>query len=182
MISRAGVAPAPEVPRSIKARLLRATPWQSPWKVDRVRKNVTVTRWPLWVRNLRGRPGVYLVRDAASREVLYVGRGRDVREALLRHFHAWGPDRDRPHRRVVFDRARVEVKVCFVRVDRDGEPLPGWLAATEADLIARHRPRENVRLERAHRVAITDDRQPGEDEDPLDLWRDPGDIAPDVPF
>jgi hypothetical protein len=134
-----------EMPRSITKRCTRQSEWKCPWTRDLVRKNVAVTRWPVWVRGLAGESGIYLIRDRETKEMLYVGRGRiDLKGALLRHFHQWGYDRRGVHRRVLFDREAVEVKVYLV-------PVP-WVVVTEADLIALHRPRENARPEESSRT------------------------------
>lgn len=128
---------------SVRDLLRRSTGWKRVWAEDRVRKSVTRTRWPLWVRNLRGLPGVYLVRRAGEKTVLYVGRSEKcVKDALLRHFRAWGDDQRGPHRRVLFDRRVTEAKVYVFRE-------ASLVRETEAALIRKHDPPENVRRERA---------------------------------
>jgi len=44
--------------------------------------------YPEWLRNLRGKSGVYVIRDAQSGEILYVGESHSDRifETLTRHF------------------------------------------------------------------------------------------------
>lgn len=43
--------------------------------------------YPDWVRDLRGRSGVYFIRDASSHELLYIGSSsRRLYETLTRHF------------------------------------------------------------------------------------------------
>ncbi len=128
------------MPTSIKARCSYCSEWRSPWKTDGLRKNVCVTRWPVWIRGLRGKSGVYFIRDCETKEILYVGRGRTcLKSVLVRHFHVWGEDLRGRHYRTVFDRERVEVKFYLVR--------PEWVTATEADLIAVNRPPANCRPE-----------------------------------
>ncbi|MCL4209290.1 MAG: hypothetical protein HRU76_13800 [Phycisphaeraceae bacterium] len=47
--------------------------------------------YPAWLRELRGESGVYIIRDRASREVLYVGESHTGRlyATITRHFQAW---------------------------------------------------------------------------------------------
>lgn len=158
------------MPRSINARCLRRTPWRRPWTEDkRGGGSVGRTRWPAWVRNLKGLPGVYFIRDAGTKEVLYVGRGTScVKKALVRHFAVWGSDsRAAAHHRQTFDRRLVEVKVYVLR-ER------AWCAPTEAELIARLAPRMNRRPEAR---AL---REPGEDDEALTSMD--GDDANGIPF
>ena len=123
------------------------------------------------MRNLARLPGIYFIRDASTKEVLYVGRSVScVKHALLRHFRAWGADsRWHAHHRQVFDRTKVEVKVYVLRE-------AAWAAATEAELIARAWPRENRRAEQAALVA----REPGEDVEEAAAMS--GEDDGDVPF
>lgn len=152
MISRANI---PSVPNTILTRCAYRSPWRSPWKPDLVRKNVTVTRFPIWVRSLRGLPGVYLIRETTTKDVVYVGRGRTcVKRALLRHFFSWRDDPRGPHHRALFDRAAVEVKVYILRD-------PSWVVSTEADIIKKYMPSENWRMETSNATC----RAPGEDDE-----------------
>ncbi len=146
------------MPKQIRARCEAVGEWRSPWCADLRTPTLPVTRYPTWLRALRSVPGVYLVRDAASHTVLYIGRSRtDVKKALVRHFCVWNDDRLgalSPHRRALFDRTKVEVKVYTVRSE--------WTAATEADLIAFHNPPDNWRRESIN--ATCANREPGEDD------------------
>ena len=47
--------------------------------------------YPGWVRELRGKSGVYVIRDRRSNEILYVGEShtRKLYETLTRHFQTW---------------------------------------------------------------------------------------------
>ena len=156
-------------PRALGARCDSRSEWRSPWKTDAVRKNVTVTRYPVWVRALRGKSGVYLVRDRVTKQVIYVGRGRTcIKKSIVRHFQAW-QDRNRLwHHYALFDREAVEVKVYCIR--------PEWVIATEADLIALHKPTLNVRREESSRT-----REPGDDDDEIDRFEFDNDVD-EVPF
>lgn len=133
------------MPLSLRRRCSYQSEWRSPWKRDAVRKNVMATRWPVWVRQLRSRAGIYFIRDAATKKMLYIGRGQKcLKDALVRHFYHWGIDVRGAHRRVVLDRRLVEVKVWYVR-------QRVWVPATEADAIAMYAPSENRRQEASNR-------------------------------
>jgi hypothetical protein len=107
--------------------------------------------YPDWVRALRGRSGVYIIRERqrdGSQPVVYVGESHAGRlyQTLTRHFQTW-----RRHKRfwvgqytgslshdpgLTYDRASCTVAV---RV------LPAERAITEEGrLIARLRPRDNL--------------------------------------
>ena len=47
--------------------------------------------WPLWCRNLRGKSGVYCIKDNDDGAVLYVGESHTGRlyQTLTRHFQKW---------------------------------------------------------------------------------------------
>ena len=108
-------------------------------------------RYPDWVRALRGKSGVYIIRERqrdGSSPVVYVGESHADRlyQTLTRHFQTWrrrkkfwagqytGTLSHDPG--LTYDRARCTVAV---RV------LPGARALTEeARLIARLRPRDNL--------------------------------------
>jgi hypothetical protein len=108
-------------------------------------------RYPEWVRALRGKSGVYLIRERqrdGSNPVVYIGESHAGRlyQTLTRHFQTW-----RRHKKfwsgqytgsqshdpgLTYNRARCTVAV---RV------LPGERAFhEEARLIARLRPRDNL--------------------------------------
>jgi hypothetical protein len=101
--------------------------------------------YPQWVRDLKGKSGVYLIRDASTHELLYVGSStRRLYDTLTRHFQSWrrwktfwkdqyaqGHDPG-----LTYDRDSVEVAV---RITRANEALD-----EEARLIHRLRPRDNL--------------------------------------
>ena len=101
--------------------------------------------YPQWVRDLRGEAGVYLIRDAETHELLYVGSsaGR-LYDTLTRHFQAWrrfkgfwrGQYAEGHDPGLTYDRGDVEVAV---RLTRPGDSLD-----EESRLIHRLRPRDNV--------------------------------------
>ena len=85
--------------------------------------------------NLRGRAGVYIVREQNSTKVLYVGfSATDVYKALYRHFQSW---KDRRQQRVTFDRWRVVVRVVYCSNKTTAARL-------EKALIIKLQPSENI--------------------------------------
>lgn len=73
-------------------------------------------RYALWVRKLKGRSGVYVIRSNTTDEILYVGESHENRlyQTLTRHFQQWNdryeidPAGGR-HGGPTYDRNRVEV-------------------------------------------------------------------------
>jgi hypothetical protein len=104
--------------------------------------------YPQWVRDLKDASGVYVIRDADSSEILYVGssRGR-LYDTLTRHFQVWrrwkgfwnGQYGEGHDPGLTYDRDDVEVAV---RLTRANEALD-----EEARLIQRLRPRDNLLLQ-----------------------------------
>ena len=108
-------------------------------------------RYPDWVRALRGKSGVYLIRERqrdGSNPVVYIGESHANRlyQTLTRHFQAW-----RRHKKfwsgqytgsqthdpgLTYRRARSTVAVRVLSPER--------AMAEEARLIARLRPRDNL--------------------------------------
>ncbi len=101
--------------------------------------------YPQWVRDLRDRSGVYIIRDNDSHEVLYVGSssGR-LYDTLTRHFQTWrrwkgfwkGQYGEGHDPGLTYDRDRVEVSIRITRADQSLEE--------ETRLIQRLQPRDNV--------------------------------------
>lgn len=102
--------------------------------------------YPAWVRDLKGKSGVYLIRDAGSSRVAYVGESHTDRlyETLTRHFQRWRRkkgfwagffDRSENDPGVTYDRGAVEVSV---RVTPRNRAL-----SVESALIARLKPTDN---------------------------------------
>lgn len=102
--------------------------------------------YPDWLRNLRGESGVYVIREAGSGEILYVGESHTGRvyETLTRHFQEWrrwkgfwrgqyGQGHDPG---LTYPRGRVEVAVRVTRADDAIDE--------EARLIRRLAPRDNL--------------------------------------
>lgn len=101
--------------------------------------------YPQWVRDLKDKSGVYLIRDADTHELLYVGSStRRLYDTSTRHFQAWrrwktfwkdqyaqGHDPG-----LTYDRDSVEVAVRITRADDALDE--------EARLIHRLRPRDNL--------------------------------------
>ena len=100
--------------------------------------------YPEWVRALKGKAGVYVIRDIESREVLYVGSssGR-LYDTLTRHFQTWrrwkgfwrGQYGEGSDPGLSYPRASVEAAVRFTK--------PDDALDEEMRLIARLRPRDN---------------------------------------
>lgn len=101
--------------------------------------------YPQWVRDLKGRSGVYMLRDVRSHELMYIGSssGR-LYETLTRHFQRWrrykgfwaGQYAEGHDPGLTYDRARVEVAI---RITGPSESLD-----EEARLIHRLQPRDNL--------------------------------------
>jgi hypothetical protein len=111
----------------------------------------TTGRYPDWVRALRGKSGVYIIRERqrdGSNQVVYVGESHAGRlyQTLTRHFQTW-----RRHKKfwsgqytgsqshdpgLTYNRARCTVAVRVLPADR--------AMTEEARLIARLRPRDNL--------------------------------------
>lgn len=101
--------------------------------------------YPQWIRDLKQRSGVYLIRDAGSRELLYVGSSsRRLYETLTRHFQVWrrykgfwsGQYAEGHDPGLTYDRGRVEVAIRFTDADESLDE--------EARLIHRLQPRDNL--------------------------------------
>jgi hypothetical protein len=100
--------------------------------------------YPAWVRALKGKAGVYIIRDATSHEVLYVGSsaGR-LYDTLTRHFQTWrrwkgfwkGQYGEGADPGLTYPRADVEVAVRLTS--------PADALDEEMRTIARLRPRDN---------------------------------------
>jgi excinuclease UvrABC nuclease subunit len=88
-----------------------------------------------WVHELRKQSGAYVIRDARSRRVLYVGESHSgtLAKTLKRHFHAWRDDAERKH--WTYDRRRIEVAIRAT-------PPPAAIGA-QNNLIRRLAPRDN---------------------------------------
>ncbi len=116
------------------------------------------TRYASWVRQLVGRSGTYVIRDAGTRLVLYVGESHTGRlhSTLTRHFQGW----EGFTAGTTYDRFGVEVAVTAL----DG-PSRG-VVNTQVQLIRELEPTDNTHH--------TGDLDLGEDES-----FDPDDFADD---
>jgi len=100
--------------------------------------------YPDWVRALKGKAGVYIIRDAETHECLYVGSsaGR-LYDTLTRHFQTWrrwkgfwkGQYGEGADPGLTYPRADVEVAVRLTS--------PSDALDEEMRTIARLRPRDN---------------------------------------
>lgn len=114
----------------------------------------TGERYPDWLQDLRGKSGVYVIRDRRTAETLYVGESHAGRlyETLTRHLQRWKrwkafwrdqyaeSDHDPG---VTYDRASVEVAARVLSPERALDE--------EARLIRTLKPRDNV-----NRVEVDD--------------------------
>ncbi len=101
--------------------------------------------YPDWIRALKGKAGVYVIRDTASAEIVYVGSsaGR-LYDTLTRHFQTWrrwkgfwrGQYGEGHDPGLTYDRDAVEVAV---RITSPRKSLD-----EEMRLIARLKPRDNL--------------------------------------
>lgn len=101
--------------------------------------------YPSWVRELKGEAGVYMIRDAASHEILYVGSSSSrLYDTLTRHFQQWrrykgywrGQYAEGHDPGLTYNRARVEVAVK--------RTSPADALDEEARMIRRLNPRDNI--------------------------------------
>jgi hypothetical protein len=102
--------------------------------------------YPEWVRDLRGKSGVYVIRDIDSHEVLYVGESHSGRlhETLTRHFQTWrrwkgfwrGQYGEGHDPGLTYPRDRVEAAVRITSADR--------ALNEESRFITRLQPRDNL--------------------------------------
>jgi hypothetical protein len=103
--------------------------------------------YPEWVRNLRGKSGVYVIRDRATSEVLYVGESHtaNLYETLTRHLQSWrrwkgfwrGQYGEGHDPGLTYERNAVEVAARITTAARAIDE--------EARLIQRLSPRDNLR-------------------------------------
>ncbi|MCX5744591.1 MAG: hypothetical protein NT062_19040, partial [Proteobacteria bacterium] len=101
--------------------------------------------YPDWVRVLKDKAGVYVIRDAESREIVYVGSsaGR-LYDTLTRHFQTWrrfkgfwkGQYAEGHDPGLTYDRDSVEVAVRLTS--------PAASLDEEMRLIRRLKPRDNL--------------------------------------
>ena len=101
--------------------------------------------YPDWIRDLKGKAGVYVIRDADSAEIVYVGSsaGR-LYDTLTRHFQTWrryksfwkGQYAEGHDPGLTYDRAEVEVAVRLTSSSTCFDE--------EMRLIARLKPRDNL--------------------------------------
>jgi hypothetical protein len=101
--------------------------------------------YPDWVRALKGKAGVYVIRDRDSRDIVYVGSsaGR-LYDTLTRHFQTWrrykgfwrGQYGEGHDPGLTYERSSVEVAIRITSPSRSLDE--------EMRLIARLRPRDNL--------------------------------------
>jgi hypothetical protein len=113
--------------------------------------------YPDWIRALRGKAGVYVIRDVTTREIVYVGSSASrLYDTLTRHFQQWrrykgfwrGQYGEGHDPGLTYDRDSVEVATRLTS--------PSRCLDEETRLIARLRPRDNL----IGRVSTTDETVP----------------------
>lgn len=89
-----------------------------------------------WLGELVGRNGVYLIRDAATREVLYIGESHTSRlyETLTRHLYVWNGKGSGP----AYHPQAVQIAVMVAETPLD-DPV-----ADQYALIQELEPRDNI--------------------------------------
>ncbi len=102
--------------------------------------------YPDWLRHFKGESGVYIIRDRASGDVLYVGESHSARlyETLTRHFQEWrrwkgfwrGQYGEGHDPGLTYERSTVEVAVRATSADE--------AINEELRLIRRLHPRDNL--------------------------------------
>ena len=101
--------------------------------------------YPDWIRELKGKAGVYVIRDADSREIVYVGSSAGtLYDTLTRHFQTWrrykgfwrGQYSEGHDPGLTYDRDSVEVAVRITS--------PSASLDEEMRLIRRLKPRDNL--------------------------------------
>jgi hypothetical protein len=112
--------------------------------------------YPDWVRALKGKAGVYIIRDAKTHAVVYVGSSASrLYDTLTRHFQQWrrykgfwrGQYGEGHDPGLTYDRDSVEVATRITS--------PSAALDEEMRLIARLRPRDNL----IGQPSATDDEQ-----------------------
>jgi len=90
--------------------------------------------FPAWVRELRGKSGVYVIEDTRAHATLYVGESHTGRlyETLTRHVQRWNLPEAHS-----YPRETVSVAVRIVDDPRDAPAL-------QREYIASYAPRDNV--------------------------------------
>lgn len=104
--------------------------------------------WPSWLRSLDRACGVYIIRDKASKRVLYVGSSlRALYDTITRHFQGWhrskkffkgqyGRSSTSHDPGMTYQRGRCELAVRIVACDTE--------RMEEARQIGKLKPRDNI--------------------------------------
>lgn len=90
--------------------------------------------WPDWIRNLAGKSGVYVIRNAGNGRIRYVGESHTgrLKKTLLRHFQAWsGKTAGQKY-------SRGEVEIAVIPTDKSRA------VTLQNDLIAQLSPTDNT--------------------------------------
>ena len=108
------------------------------------------TDWPMFVKELRGKSGVYVIRGKNDKRPLYVGESHTgrLKKTLLRHFQAWSGKTAGP----TYSRSSVEIAVQVTS--------PGDAVSTQNKLIDQLDPRDN-------RISPDSKKETADDENPF---------------
>lgn len=108
------------------------------------------TDWPLYVKELRGKSGVYVIRGRYDKRPLYVGESHTgrLKKTLLRHFQAWSGKTAGP----TYSRSAVEIATIVT--------TPGSAVSTQNRLIDELAPRDN-------RISPDSKSEPADNENPF---------------
>ncbi len=89
-----------------------------------------------WLNDLRNQSGAYVIRNAGSGAVLYVGESHTGRLAatIKRHFNKWRDTAERRH--FTYQKGRVEIAVRLCP--------PSAAVSAQNNLIRRLQPRDNT--------------------------------------
>jgi len=89
-----------------------------------------------WLSALKGKSGVYVIRNEVSRQTLYVGESHTNRldSTIKRHFYEWKDDKTRKH--FVFSKRTVEVAIRICK--------PGSAVNAQNKLIQKLEPKHNT--------------------------------------
>lgn len=94
----------------------------------------TETDWPEFIKELRGKSGVYVIRAKEDQKTLYIGESHTgrLKKTLLRHFQSWSGKTAGP----TYSKTSVEIAVLVTSESNAVE--------TQNQLIESLKPRDNT--------------------------------------
>lgn len=89
-----------------------------------------------WLNDLGNQSGAYVIRNASTGAVLYVGESHTGRlaDTIKRHFYKWDDTAERRHYTYQKGRVEIGVRLC----------PPGAAVSAQNNLIRRLNPRDNT--------------------------------------